>query len=254
MHINLYDKVAIITGATSGIGEATAKVFLESGAKIMLTGRNEQKLENLKLSCGENGKYNSGNIADPGFRASLIDQTIKEFGKLDILINAAGIIGTGTIENTSLEDYEHMLGVNLKSVFHLCQLAIPHLEKTEGTVINISSVAGLRSFPGIFSYSVSKAGLDQLTRCAALELASKKIRVNAVNPGVVETNLHKRSGMSKEKYDKFLEHSKVTHPIGRVGQPKDIAELIAFLASDSAGWITGVTYSIDGGRAQTCFR
>ncbi len=160
----------------------------------------------------------------------------------------------GTIESTTIEQFDQMMDVNLRSIFHLCQLAVPYLEKTQGNIVNLSSVAGLRSFPGLLSYCVSKAALDQFTRCTALELAPKKIRVNVVNPGVVVTNLHKRSGMSDEKYERFLEHSKTTHPIGRVGNPKEIAQLIAYLASDAAGWITGVTYSIDGGRAQTCFR
>ena len=100
----------------------------------------------------------------------------------------------------------------------------------------------------------SKAGVDQLTRCAALELAPRGVRVNAVNPGVVVTEIHKRGGMSRENYEKFLEHSKTTHPIGRVGQPREIAELILYLASEKAAWITGATYSIDGGRALTCAR
>ncbi len=120
--------------------------------------------------------------------------------------------------------------------------------------MNVSSVTGLRSFPGVLAYCVSKAGVDQLTRCAALELAAKGVRVNAVNPGVVVTDIHKRGGMTQEQYDAFLEHSKTTHPLGRVGQSPEIAELIFFLASDSASWITGGTYSIDGGRALTCAR
>ena len=120
--------------------------------------------------------------------------------------------------------------------------------------MNVSSVTGTRAFPGVLAYCVSKAGIDQLTRCSALELASKGIRVNAVNPGVVETNLHKRGGMHPEDYEKFLANSANTHPLGRAGQPEEVAELICFLASDKAGWITGVTYAIDGGRAETCAR
>jgi len=112
----------------------------------------------------------------------------------------------------------------------------------------------LRAFPGVLAYCVSKAALDQLTRCSALELASKGVRVNAVNPGVVVTDIHKRGGMNNEAYGTFLEHSKTTHPLGRVGNPQEIAELVLFLASDQASWITGATYSIDGGRAQTCAR
>jgi NAD(P)-dependent dehydrogenase (short-subunit alcohol dehydrogenase family) len=134
------------------------------------------------------------------------------------------------------------------------QLASPHLIKTKGSIVNISSVTGLRSFPGVLAYCVSKAGVDQLTRCAALELAAKGVRVNAVNPGVVVTEIHKRGGMSEADYDKFLEHSKTTHPLGRVGNAAEVAELVFFLASEKAAWITGATYQIDGGRALTCAR
>jgi NAD(P)-dependent dehydrogenase (short-subunit alcohol dehydrogenase family) len=136
----------------------------------------------------------------------------------------------------------------------MMRLATPHLIKTQGNIVNVSSVTGPRSFPGVLAYCVSKAGVDQLTHCVALELASKGVRVNAVNPGVVLTNLHKQGGMSVEAYDRFLEHSQTTHPLGRVGRPEEVADLIAFLASDRAGWITGVTYLIDGGRGQTCNR
>ena len=131
---------------------------------------------------------------------------------------------------------------------------MPHLIETKGNIVNVSSVAGTRSFPNVLAYCVSKAAIDQLTRCSALELAPKKVRVNAVNPGVVVTNIHKRGGMEDEAYGAFLEHSKTTHPIGRVGKPEEVADLIHFLASDKAGWITGATYEIDGGRGQTCAR
>jgi len=147
-----------------------------------------------------------------------------------------------------------MMNVNLRAVFYLMQLASPHLIKSKGNIVNISSVTGLRSFPGVLAYCVSKAGLDQLTRCAALELAPKGVRVNAVNPGVVVTEIHKRGGMSEENYQAFLEHSRTTHPLGRVGDPREIAELVFYLASENAAWITGATYQIDGGRALTCAR
>lgn len=257
MQIRFDNKVVLITGATSGIGEAAAKVFAEANAQVMLTGRNDKKLTALKSNLQTEDsaiQFLAGDITDPQFRESLINATIEKFGKLDVLVNSAGIIASGNIESTTMEQFDQMMDVNVRSIFHLCQLAVPYLEKTEGNIVNLSSVAGTRSFPGLISYCVSKAALDQLTHCAALELASKRIRVNAVNPGVVVTNLHKRSGWSDEKYEQFLEHSKSTHPIGRVGEPEEVAQLIAYLASDAAGWITGVTYSIDGGRAQTCFR
>jgi NAD(P)-dependent dehydrogenase (short-subunit alcohol dehydrogenase family) len=147
-----------------------------------------------------------------------------------------------------------MLNVNVRVVFKLMQLAIPSLIERGGNIVNVSSVTGLRAFSGVLAYCVSKAALDQLTRCSALELAAKGVRVNAVNPGVVVTEIHKRGGMNNEAYTAFLEHSKQTHPLGRVGQPEEIAKLVLFLASDDASWITGATYSIDGGRAQTCAR
>jgi len=147
-----------------------------------------------------------------------------------------------------------MMDINLRAPFRLMREAVPLLEASRGSIVNVSSVTGLRAFPGVLAYCVSKAGVDHLTRCAALELAPKGIRVNAVNPGVVVTNLHRRSGMAEDKYAAFLEHSKTTHPMGRAGTPDEIAELIVFLASDRAGWITGETISIDGGRHLTCAR
>jgi len=182
------------------------------------------------------------------------DSVLSKTSRLDVLVNAAGHISSGTIENTTLSAWDAMMNVNLRSVFYLMQLATPHLSKTKGNIVNISSVTGLRSFPGVLAYCVSKAGVDQLTRCAALELAPKGIRVNAVNPGVVVTDIHKRGGMNEENYEKFLEHSKTTHPIGRVGNADEIAELVFYLASEKASWITGATYQIDGGRALTCAR
>jgi NAD(P)-dependent dehydrogenase (short-subunit alcohol dehydrogenase family) len=184
----------------------------------------------------------------------LLQHTLGQFGRLDVLVNAAGHISTGSIEDTSLAAWDKMMDVNLRAVFQLMQLATPHLIETQGNIVNVSSVTGLRSFPGVLAYCVSKAGVDQLTRCAALELASKGVRVNAVNPGVVVTEIHKRGGMGEDDYQKFLERSKTTHPIGRVGQPREVAELVFYLASEKAAWITGATYSIDGGRALTCAR
>ena len=184
----------------------------------------------------------------------VVNDTVTNFGQIDVLVNAAGIILNGSIETTTLDDWDKMMNINLRTVFHLMQKCIPFLEKTKGNVVNVSSVSGLRAFPNVLAYCVSKAAIDQLTRCSALELAPKGIRVNAVNPGVVVTSLHKRGGMSEEDYQNFLENSKKTHPIGRVGEPQEVAELIYYLASEKASWITGATYAIDGGRAQTCAR
>jgi NAD(P)-dependent dehydrogenase (short-subunit alcohol dehydrogenase family) len=184
----------------------------------------------------------------------LVNDMVDAFDGIDVLVNAAGIIANGTIEDTELADWDAMLAVNLRGPFYLMQCAMPYLVERRGNVVNVSSVTGLRAFPGILAYCVSKAGMDQLTRCAALEVAGKGVRVNAVNPGVVLTGLHRSAGMDEEAYAAFLERSKTTHPLGRVGRPEEVADLIYYLASEEASWMTGVTVSIDGGRAQTCAR
>lgn len=253
----LKEKTAIVTGATSGIGRACAVKLAAAGSKVVAVGRNRENLSALQSEIEKSGgtiKTIRADVTHESAAQEIVETAVENFGQIDVLINAAGIIGNGTIENTGLEAWDEMMNVNLRSVFLLMQKTIPFLEKTKGNIVNLSSVAGTRSFPGVLAYCVSKAGIDQLTRCASLELAPKQIRVNAVNPGVVVTELHKRSGMNDENYAAFLEKSKQTHPIGRVGKPEEVADLILFLASEKAGWITGVTYSIDGGRANTAAR
>ena len=175
-------------------------------------------------------------------------------GEVLVRVYAAGIIANGTVESTSDASWDEMLDINLRAPFRLMRAASAPLAATRGSIINVSSVNGLRSFPNLLAYCVSKSALDHMTRCAALELAAKGVRVNAVNPGVVVTEIHKRGGMDEDQYGAFLEHSKQTHPLGRVGDAREIAELVFFLASERAAWITGGTYSIDGGRALTCAR
>src|SRR6185369_10359635 len=240
-------KVAFVTGATSGIGQACAMAFAQAGANVVCVGRKEDALSELERSLRET---TSGVLTiradllheDEAERA--VQRAVAAFGGVDVLVNAAGHISSGTIENTSLKAWDDMMNVNVRASFVLMQKAAPSLIARRGNVVNVSSVTGLRAFPGVLAYCVSKAGLDQLTRCAALELAAQGVRVNAVNPGVTVTNLHRRSGVNEENYAAFLERSKQTHPLGRAGEPEEIADLIAFLASEHAGWITGETISI----------
>jgi NAD(P)-dependent dehydrogenase (short-subunit alcohol dehydrogenase family) len=239
----LNGKTAIITGA--------------EGAKVAAVGRNGEALAELSNEIKANGgavKTIRADVTDEKDLQKIVQETVQEYGQVDVLVNAAGIILNGSIETTSAADYDALMNVNVRSVFLLTQSVLPLLEKTKGNIVNVSSVTGLRAFPGVLAYCISKAAIDQLTRCAALELAPKQIRVNAVNPGVVITDLHKRGGMSKENYAAFIERTATTHPLGRAGKPEEIADLILFLASERAAWITGATYSIDGGRAQTCAR
>ena len=251
------DKILLITGATSGIGRASALRFAEAGASIAAIGRSQDALAKIAKEIEELGARALAIQADLSLEeeaARVVAKTVAEFGRIDVLVNAAGHISSGTIEDTPSKAWDAMLNINLRAVFLLTQEALPTIIQSRGNIVNVSSVTGLRAFPGVLAYCVSKAGIDQLTRCAALELAAKGVRVNAVNPGVVVTEIHKRGGLSEEQYAAFLEHSKQTHPLGRVGEAREIAELILFLASERASWITGATYSIDGGRAQTCAR
>jgi NAD(P)-dependent dehydrogenase (short-subunit alcohol dehydrogenase family) len=250
-------KSVLITGATSGIGKACALRFAASGANVAAVGRKQEALGALKNEVENDGARIltiAADLSQEETPESVVSQTVKHFGGVDVLVNAAGHISSGTIENTSLDAWDAMLNINLRAVFQLMQQAAPTLIERRGNIVNVSSVTGLRAFPGVLAYCVSKAGVDQLTRCAALELAAKGVRVNAVNPGVVVTEIHRRGGMTDEEYAAFLERSKQTHPLGRVGQADEIAELVLFLASDRASWITGASYSIDGGRGQTCAR
>lgn len=253
----MQDQVALITGASSGIGQATARRFAAGGVKVALVARSEGKLrqlaEELEAAGGE-VKVIAADVSRAPDIDRVVAETVEAFGGIDVVVNAAGIIANGTIENTTLEAWDYMFDLNVRAPFYLIQRAMPHLIERKGNVVNVSSVTGIRAFPGVLAYCASKAALDQLTHCAALEMASKGVRLNAINPGVVVTMLHRTGGMNDEAYAGFLERSKTTHPLGRVGTPEEVAELIYFLASPQAGWITGASYPIDGGRHQTCAR
>ena len=250
-------RTVLVTGASSGIGRAAAKLFAEKGDTVIAVARREKKLQELRDEAGSAAgpiKPHPADVTEVSQVDRLTSSVAEAFGNIDVLVNAAGITKNGTIADTGLADWDRMMDINVRSVFYLMQKCVPYMHANKGNIVNVSSVAGTRSFPNVLSYCVSKAALDQLTRCAALELAPRGIRVNAVNPGVVVTDLHKRGGMNDDAYSAFLEHSKETHPLGRVGTAQEVAELILYLASDQAAWITGATYEIDGGRALTCAR
>lgn len=254
------NKVILITGASSGIGAATAIHFSKLGGKLALTGRNASNLNEIAEKCIEFSKNSVpplqiiGDVMIEQDCIKIIDTTIKHYGQIDVLVNSAGILEPGSIETLTLDSYDRTMNANVRSILHLTKLATPHLIATKGNVVNVSSVTGIRSFPGVLAYNISKSAVDQMTRCIALELAAKGVRVNSVNPGVIVTEVHKRGGMDDKTYDEFLKRSAQTHALGRVGEAKEVAAAIGFLASDAASFITGVQLPVDGGRHAMCPR
>lgn len=244
-------KAVVVTGASSGIGRACALALGREGAAVVAVGRRRDRLDatvEAIVSAGARAVAVAGDVRDDATGAAAVKTAVEQFGGLDGLVNAAGVIGSGSIQDTAPDEWDRQMDANLRSAYLLTRAATPELVRRRGAIVNISSVAGLRPYANLAAYCVSKAGLDQLTRCAALELAPHGVRVNAVNPGVVVTELHTVTNAVPD-YAGFLERSKTTHPIGRVGAADEVAEVVLFLLAEQAGWITGVTWSVDGGRA-----
>lgn len=254
--MNLTQLKCLVTGASSGIGKATCELLTKYGACVVGTGRNEKALRSLK-EAGSILDFVVADITEEGECQRVVEHAVKVLSSgLTTVVNAAGVLQGGAMGKVGIENYHYNMKANTQSTFEIMVHSIPHLKDKKHlypSIINVSSVTGKQSFENCAAYCMSKAAVDQLTRCASVDLAKDGIRVNAVNPGVVETNLHKTGGMQDEQYSAFLKRSiETTHPLaaslGRVAQPNDVAELIAFLASDKAQFMTGECIAIDGGR------
>lgn len=245
--LDMTGKLALVTGGSSGIGRDLARVLVEGGARVAITGRRE---EPLRAAAEEIGALAiPGDVADASHAADAVARCVAEFGGLTTLVNNAGVLGVGGTEATPADEWERILDINVMGIVHMTKAAIPHLRASEGAaVLNVGSVAGTKAFAGATAYCVSKAAVDMLTRCQALELAPDRIRVNCIAPGVVVTQLH--AGIVPD-YEAFLEGARKTHPLGEVGQPGDTTAIGMFLCSDASGWITGGVFPVDGGRALT---
>ena len=239
--------VVLITGASSGIGAAMAIEFAEAGWNVMAAGRDEGRLEEV-ADVSDNISTWAGELEESEDCDELIAETIDEFGAIDCLINSAGILPRGNAEETSDDDWRDTMAINLDVPFYLSRAAMPHLLKTDGSIINISSFWGLRAGPRALAYCVSKGGLIQMTRAMALDYAAEGIRVNAICPGGVDAPMLAEGADDADlDVDSFLEMVADSSPNGRIADPNDVAALALFLASDAAKHITGTAIPIDGG-------
>lgn len=254
--MSFQNKVVIVTGASSGIGAATAIAFAAQGAKVSMVGRNETKLANVSKIARQKGSKPLVIAADVSIDTDakrIIDDTIKHYGGLDILVNNAGIFTrTSIFAPDAVENYDKVMAINLRATVQLTYLAVPHLIKSKGNIVNISSVVALGTIlDDSFAYAVSKAGMDHFSRAMALELSKHGVRVNAVNPGPVKSDLGENAGMTKEQEVVHMAAVSKSTTLNRIGEPEEIADLILFLASDKARSVTGSNYVSDNGSLLT---
>lgn len=244
-------KSVLVTGASSGIGRATARALGTEGANVALAGRRRERLDEVAAEIPAHGGRALvlvGDVRDEATVTRWASECEAAFGGLDGLVNAAGVIGNGALDATASAEWDRLMDSNVRSLYLMTRAASELLKAKRGSVVNLSSVAATRPYAGLAAYCVSKAAVDMITRCAALDLAPFGVRVNAVNPGVVVTELHTVTSAVAD-YAAFLERGRTTHPIGRVGTAEEVAALILYLLSDEAGWVTGACMPIDGGRA-----
>jgi len=250
---SLAGKAILVTGASSGIGADVAIHLASFGSRLSLVARNQGLLEEVKGRCLAAGAREviilAYDLAEETNCQKAVQETVDQFKGLDVLVNVAGILVPGSVDTLSTADYDKVMNLNTRSAFILTNLVSQHLITSKGNIIHVSSVAGLRSFPQLVGYCMSKAAMDQLVRCSAVDLASKGVRVNAVNPGFIKTGIFNKAGITDDIYNAMEEAEAQRHLLGRVGNVEEVSSVIGFLASDQASFMTGQTVGIDGGRA-----
>ena len=237
------NKVILITGGGTGIGKATAAAFIAEGAKVVITGRRQSVLEATTKELGASAHFVVGDIGKSGDPKAMVDETLTKYGQLDVLVNNAGTLMMGPLAETSDEDIEGVYRVNVFGLLALSREALPHLIKTKGSIINISSVVSNLSMAGGAIYGSSKAAVDHATRNLAVEFGPSGVRVNAVAPGATATDMTAEIQSNEQMVAMMVGQT----PLGRIGDPSDIADAILLLASDHAGWITGQIVQVSGG-------
>jgi meso-butanediol dehydrogenase/(S,S)-butanediol dehydrogenase/diacetyl reductase len=237
-------KVVIVTGAGSGIGAGTARRFLQEGAFVVLNGRREHKLrETVAEFDAARSLVHPGDVSDEEYVKRLVADTVSKFGKLDVLVNNAAMAIFGPFEKTTTQDWRKVMATDLDSVYFACREALPHLLKTKGSIINLSSASGLGGDWGLSAYNAAKGAITNFTRSLALEYGSRGVRINAVAPSFTSTE----GTADLEKSEALMAAFRDRLPIGRSATPAEVAGVIAFLASEDAVFINGVNLPIDGG-------
>lgn len=256
--LQINGKVVIVTGSSAGIGEAIALEFSRQGCHVTLCGRDAGRLNSVAEKCRQNSDGSSkvhivqGDVLDTAVQQKIIDETVKTFGHLDVLVNNVGTNIVRSAQTVGVEDYAQVMKTNTESIVFLTQKALPHLIKSKGNVVNVSSIASEQPMYKSLAYSMSKAALDSYTKCLAMEMAGQGVRVNSVNPGSVESLLYRRGAeaMTDEQYNMFksVQSQPQLHPLGRMVAASEVADAAVYLASPRAGFVTGQILFVDGGR------
>ncbi len=236
-------KVAIVTGAGSGIGRACAESLMREGYSVAGLGR---RAERLAPKPGERMHPYPCDVADAKAVRETVARIKRELGRIDVLVNAAGVNQNRRISEITDEHIGYVLGVNLYGTIHMCQAAIPALIESKGAIVNVGSLFVLHPMPAVSIYTASKGGVEAYTRALAIELGPQGVRVNCVSPGAVRSELHMAQGMSEEAYAKRMAAVAPTIPLKRIGEPSDIGDAVVYLAT--APWVTGAVLQVDGGR------
>ncbi|MBY4947504.1 SDR family oxidoreductase [Cupriavidus respiraculi] len=237
-------KVVIVTGAGSGIGAAAARRFAAEGASVVLAGRTLEKLERTAADMPKDKTLvQATDVSRLEQVEALVQAAVARFGRLDVMVNNAGVAPEGRLTEASIEDWRQVMAIDLDGVFHGCRAAMPELLKTRGNIVNVSSVSGLGADWNMCFYNAAKGGVTNLTRAIAMDYGKEGVRANAVCPSLTRTDMTESMFGDEALIDKFRERM----PLGRAAQPDDVAAVIAFLASDDARFVTGVNLPVDGG-------
>ncbi|XP_023349517.1 uncharacterized protein LOC111718210 [Eurytemora carolleeae] len=252
MDPQLKNKVVIITGASSGFGRGTAVQFSRLGCRLALIARRKELLEEVAAECRAQGAPQvlvcCRDVSIEEECVAVVQEIFQAFHGIDVLVNNAGCLSKrSTLVEATTEDFDKVMNINTRSIMTLTQQCIPHLTKSKGSVVNVSSILGTHAVPGLAPYNMSKAALDMLTRISSLELAEVGVRVNSVNPGVVYTEIFDNLGMSATEMEEFLKKGCDMHPMGRLGTIEEVANAIIFLASSLSSFTTGQLLYVDGG-------